>query len=328
MAARKKRAAGKRRAAWKRRWVTAAAAAGLVTLLAGCGSSGAPAASKAPATTNTPATTHAPATTTTPAPTTPAPTTPAPTTPATTPAPGAATLAAAYAATTRTRSARVSYRVAVAERTQAVNVTGGGVVGYHPEAAQIAIHTAIASQSVTLQERLIGNAVYVQLPVAARARFGASWLEISGLSGGASSTTGIDPSQTLALLEAGSSGIRRVGPAIVGGVPTIRYAATLQVAEALPGKPAFVQKAIRTFESSTGLTGLPVDVWIDQAGRVRQLSEDFGVPATATGAAAPLAGASFHIMMDLSDFGVPVHVTVPPISSIRRIDARRLLAGG
>jgi hypothetical protein len=57
---------------------------------------------------------------------------------------------------------------------------------------------------------------------------------------------------------------------------------------------------------------IPVDVWVDGAGRVRRETMSFSYGKA-------LRGAQMAMTMNFSDFGSPVTVTVPPADQVQDV---------
>jgi hypothetical protein len=101
-----------------------------------------------------------------------------------------------------------------------------------------------------------------------------------------------DPARWLRFLDE-LADVHREGRARVDGVVTTRYGGTIDLTE---------ERA-----SATGAR-TDLDVWIDGAGRVRRLV-----------VAIPGARGPVLVRADLTDFGVPVHVTAPSPSEVLHI---------
>jgi len=127
-----------------------------------------------------------------------------------------------------------------------------------------------------------------------------------------------NPANALDLLRSAGS-VQTVGPdTLPGGVQTTRYTATIDLAKAagLVGGPA--PEAVQQLIAQGGPSTIPVDVWIDANGLVRQLKVDQTV---GTGADA----ATVHLNLGLSDYGTtPVNVAAPP--SADTLDVTGLLS--
>jgi hypothetical protein len=146
-----------------------------------------------------------------------------------------------------------------------------------------------------------------------------------------------DPSQFLSYLRASSGAVVSLGSEKVDGVATTHYSATLQLShilEHLPGnQQAAAKAALEQLGSSTsGMGGIPANVWVDGQGRVRRMQMSFGGSAASTGApagiggAASAAGISGSITIDYKSYGAVPAIVPPPASQV--FDASSLAAGG
>jgi hypothetical protein len=122
-----------------------------------------------------------------------------------------------------------------------------------------------------------------------------------------------NPADMLQALKAvGSS--RKVGSENLNGVATTHYRATIDPKKALDRIPDKQSAgALEQMLSSSGLSAIPIDVWIDSAGRVRRESMKFSANGT-----------SMDMTISFTRFGVPVDTTPPPDDQV--LDAGSLLA--
>ncbi len=90
-----------------------------------------------------------------------------------------------------------------------------------------------------------------------------------------------------------------LGEQTINGVKTTHYAVVVDIAKLpadLPGKDSLV---------ASGLTTLPLDLYVDDQGRPIQVSEDFKVQ-----------GQQVKSLVNVSDYNKPVTVTAPPASQV------------
>lgn len=185
----------------------------------------------------------------------------------------------AYTTTMAAKTADVSLTETVESDNQTVAVKAAGVEELDGKLAQMTVSVPNVG---TLQERIIGTALYIQVPRSERSRLtlGSPWAQLDldqvvQTETGASLTQMTDASQTagqyLVYLAGISSGsVEDMGPALVRGVPTTEYAATVNLNEVAAREPAF-KAAVQTFETELGPSQFPVTVWLDATGRLRQL---------------------------------------------------------
>jgi hypothetical protein len=153
-----------------------------------------------------------------------------------------------------------------------------------------------------LRSQIPGHKAWISLNLnrIAKAKLGASLSQLSS-----SSQT---PTQTFSYLESVSNHVRQVGRTTVGGVTTTKYDATISLTKTAGTKTPQVKAAIAKLESELHRSSLPVQVWIDNQHRVRQISYQLSVPVA--------GGKTSHIDLTLgvSSYGVPVTVKAPPAS--------------
>lgn len=100
-----------------------------------------------------------------------------------------------------------------------------------------------------------------------------------------------------------------LGAEAVNGVDAHHYAVAIDLDKAMaslpPDEKARAEQGLAVFGVDRLL---PVDVWITDAGLPVRTVFDVGRE--------PGSPLSFHIQMDLADFGTPVHITAPPADQV------------
>jgi hypothetical protein len=156
------------------------------------------------------------------------------------------------------------------------------------------------------------------LPGGTRLTGGKPWLKLDlshsvGAAGVTSLPTASDPTQFVDYLRAVSSAAGSKRTQGVQGVPTAHYTATIDLdrypALAPASQRAAVQRSVTMLESSLGSHKLPVDVWIDAHGLVRQISVNFGECVSRT-------RFRFAMTLELYDFGPQSTPTIPDSKSV------------
>jgi hypothetical protein len=109
-----------------------------------------------------------------------------------------------------------------------------------------------------------------------------------------------DPSQIFNQLRSHLTGVTLLGHQIVDGTPTAHYEGrdTWQIPKDISGSPAAIQ--------------VTVNVWVDQAGMVRQLEMAAQTPALSINKAPTLPAETSTTTMRFFDFGEPVNIQAPP----------------
>jgi hypothetical protein len=115
-----------------------------------------------------------------------------------------------------------------------------------------------------------------------------------------------DPSQHLLWLTALDPAVSRIAEEEVRGVRTTRYRAAVDLGrlerQAPPGKEAEWGAYVQMLRDGLGLEFIPVEVWVDDDGRVRRLQHELGFAD----------GRRAAVTTELSDFGVDVSAKAPP----------------
>lgn len=140
-----------------------------------------------------------------------------------------------------------------------------------------------------------------------------------------------DPSQILEYLRAAGS-VEEVGTEEVRGVETTRYKGVIDLDQAAELAPADlrdqVRQSIEQLKKQTGLTELPVDVWIDGDGLPARIQYSFEGSIAAAVTGADTEGFTTIFSMELYDWGTEVSVEPPPASEVTDISELAQLGVG
>jgi hypothetical protein len=133
--------------------------------------------------------------------------------------------------------------------------------------------------------------------------------------------TGEDRSKMLDILRAASGDVETVGSEELHGVATTHYRATVDLAEYEKFLPESQRdeagSMVDEMLEQLGSTELPVDVWLDEQGLVRQLEMSFSAPQPGTSESVEAT-----VMFELWDYGEDVEVELPPADDV--VDAATL----
>jgi hypothetical protein len=91
--------------------------------------------------------------------------------------------------------------------------------------------------------------------------------------------------------------VDRQGTQLLDRVETTQYAVTLNN-----------QAATSSLRSTMGPSG-PLQLWVDSQGRIRQIRSTFAIKQVGT----------LILTLDYTNFGIPVHVTIPPSSEVETV---------
>ncbi len=224
----------------------AAASAGAIVALAGCGSSSGPSAGSSGAS----------------------------------PTSSLQDVQSAYTSTVGQKSAKLSLVEHLNVGGHALTINGAGAESFADK--KFTLTTTVAGQQIEIRE--LGQVLYEKLPAAASSHLpgGKPWISVNlntlvqHLTGASLSELEAgqqeDPANTLSYLkQASASGLHRVGTATVRGVPTTEYTATIDLNKVAAAQPGAVAKAIKAEEKSLGTSSYPISVWVDANHLVRQL---------------------------------------------------------
>ena len=183
--------------------------------------------------------------------------------------------------------------------------------------------TSAASGQATIRIVVDGPVIYEKLPPGALGeqapkpwiKFDLSRTPLGALAGGDPSSA--DPTEALALLGA-TSPPTDVGRDTVRGVTCRHYRTTVDLAKVVSALPADTRDELaavgKAFESRT----FPVDVWIDDAGRLRKMTFTARLTPASVGASSG-AAPTMTETVEYFDFGTPVRLSLPPAGQVTDI---------
>jgi hypothetical protein len=133
-----------------------------------------------------------------------------------------------------------------------------------------------------------------------------------------------DPTQGLGMVR-GADDVVKIGADTIRGVQTTHYQLNVDLDKAIAGAPTpEAHDAMQKLSNLYTVRKLPVDIWLDDQGRVRRFQESLNsgmirLPNELLTKGDPFAG---HVTLtyDLYDFGRPVDVTLPPASETADIN--------
>jgi hypothetical protein len=128
------------------------------------------------------------------------------------------------------------------------------------------------------------------------------------------SLAGTDPRDIFGMLKAVSGPIEAVGTDEIRGVETSHYRATIDTAKLEKLVPAAQRQSLGGFDQSvqqSGLTEIPLEIWIDSEQRVRKLSVDVDGKQPGT----PMAMKA-SLVVELYDYGKALDLDLPPADQV------------
>jgi len=184
--------------------------------------------------------------------------------------------------------------------------------------------------TLQMTELFKASAIYIGSPLfAGRLPGGARWMRLDvarvqqamGLDPSSLTSGGTNPAQYLQYLRDAGGGSTVVGHALVRGVPTTQYAGSLDLLKAAESQPgadrAKLRAAFQKLISATGLSSVPVEVWVDGHGLVRKIAI-----AISTNMAGQQIKAS--VVTEYHDFGPTASIAAPASSEVFDVTGQAL----
>ena len=207
---------------------------------------------------------------------------------------------------------------------QSIPIKGNGAIDMKNQRMRMSMSIPVPGFGSMQTDALFdGNVLYMHLPdaLAQKIPLGKSWMKLdvaalakkSGVDLGqlSQANQGNPADMVQALKAVGSS--RNLGSENIGGVATTHYRATIDPKKALEQIPDKQSAGmLKQMLGTSGVSTIPLDVWIDRSGRVRRESIKFSA-----------AGTSMDMTISFTRFGVPVDTTPPPADQV--LDAGALL---
>ncbi|MEV6366345.1 LppX_LprAFG lipoprotein [Micromonospora musae] len=153
--------------------------------------------------------------------------------------------------------------------------------------------------------RMIGTAVYVEIPEAERASAdGKRWMKLDLAAAGAPAGMDfskqfedVDPTKQVKTLLA-TEGVKVVGEETVNGARTVHYSVTAPVATYLGQVDAKMRPQVEEQLAKQGVKEVTIDLWADEQYRPRRMHVVMGTVTELTA--------------DYTDYGKPVNIETPP----------------
>ncbi len=187
-----------------------------------------------------------------------------------------------------------------------------------PASALGVLHTS----SLQFTELFAKNVIYLESPLlAGRLPGGARWMKLDlgqvvqglGLDPQSLSSGQSNPAQDLEYLKADGGTVTRVGTETLRGAMTTHYRGTIDLAKAAEklgsANPALLKASIEQLTAEMGTKKIPVEVWVDSRDRVRRMT--LAVGETSSG-----EHVGVSIMLELFNFGATPAVNVPSGSEV------------
>ncbi|MEV3972995.1 hypothetical protein AB0K68_33485 [Streptomyces sp. NPDC050698] len=237
---------------------------------------------------------------------------------------GTRAVRSAYDRTAEEDTAKVKLRVRTSAQGAAQTATGQGTVDLDDGDSVM----TLTAQGQRIEQRVIDQVLYQKLPKG-QAPGGKPWIKIDLGKVVAQQGTGdqsmSDPAQSAAYAKAiTDKDVTKKGTATIGGVETTHYRVSVDVAKLPNGD---------TLRKQVGPT-LPMDVWLDDEGRMRRQQIDMTVKAPAaakqrssTDASSAPEKVTVRTVMDFTDFGTEVDADAPPAGQVTDMTGKVLEQG-
>lgn len=235
---------------------------------------------------------------------------------------GTTEVRAAYDKTAEAESARMTIRMKLTAEGQTITSDGKGVL----DLAEGDSVMTVTAQDQSIEQRVVDQVLYQKSPDQ-KAPGGKPWIKIDLKKVAAQQGMGNqqigDPAQTAAYAKAiTDKDVKKVGTEKVDGADTTHYKVSVDVSK-LPGGDQMSKQLGPT---------LPMQVWLDDEGRLRKQQIDMTVKAPASASAKPDAGASpqqlkMTTVMHFSDFGTEVDAEAPPTGQVTDMTDQALQGG-
>lgn len=235
----------------------------------------------------------------------------------------AAQVRQAFVTTVTAGPARVGVDVRTSVAGQDVAVTGDGVVDVRAQAADLTLALPTIGQLHTV---ILGGTAYAQLPpmFAMFVPGGKQWASVNldqlsrlqfGTALSALGSTG-NPFELLRYLDGVRDDAREVGREPIEGVETTRYAAAIDLDATPAAQDPATRPAVDRLRAVLGTAVLPVEVWVDEDGYLRQVRQTVAAASTGGGPATQSA-----TTVTFREFGVDTQIAPPPPAQVTDLSA-------
>ncbi|MFJ8595251.1 hypothetical protein [Streptomyces sp. NPDC093598] len=236
---------------------------------------------------------------------------------------GTQAVRSAYDRTAEEDTAKVKLRVRTSAQGATQTANGQGAVDLDDGDSVM----TLTVQGQQIEQRVIDQVLYQKMPKG-QAPGGKPWIRIDLRKVAAQQGTGdrsmSDPAQSAAYAKAiTDKDVTKKGTATIDGVRTTQYRVSVDVAELPNGG---------TLRKQVGPT-LPMDVWLDDEGRMRRQQIDMTIkaPAATRQSSADASSAPEQVtvrtVMDFTDFGTEVEADEPPAGQVTDMTGKALEQG-
>ncbi|MFI0269484.1 hypothetical protein [Streptomyces luteogriseus] len=236
---------------------------------------------------------------------------------------GTRAVRSAYDRTAEEDTAKVRLRVQTSARGASQTANGQGAVDLDDGDSVM----TVTVQGRQIEQRVIDRVLYQKMPKG-QAPGGKPWIKIDlgkvAARQGTDNASMSDPAQSAAYAKAiTDKDVTEKGSATVNGVRTTHYRVSVDVAGLPDGD---------TLRKQVGPT-LPMDVWLDDEGRMRRQQIDMTVKTpqatqrSSSDASSAPEEVTVRTVMDFTDFGTEVEADAPPAGQVTDMTGKALEQG-
>ncbi|MEU0005355.1 hypothetical protein ABZ079_13955 [Streptomyces sp. NPDC006314] len=218
----------------------------------------------------------------------------------------------AYRRTVAADTAKMTVTSKVVAEGQALTAHGSGVAGLKDGTSRV----TLTSQGTTVEQRVVDGVVYQKPSGKQRGTVpgGKTWTKIDlarlARNGSAGRSQVSDPAEPVRYLKGvGSEDVTRIGTQTLDGTRTTHYRVSVPVSALSRGNAGQEQELRRQL----GKSSLPLDLWLDEQGRLRQESVRLTLhPLKQRTPGRENAAVTSTTVLRFSDYGTDVQVSAPP----------------
>jgi hypothetical protein len=244
-----------------------------------------------------------------------------------------ALIAASADTTTEAGSAKTSMQMHMETPQGEIDMDADGAFDFDSKLGRMTMHMTVPGAPGPMDIEMVFQnlVIYMKYPAIAELPGSKPWIrmdlekmgketgmDLGALTQGANN----DPSQALDYLR-GVSDVEVVGEEEVRGAPATHYKGEIDFDKVVSQAPADLQERIKAsidlLKDSIGGSTIPVEVWIDEEGRVVRMVQDISFTEGAQ------KGSTMSMTAEFFDFGTPVKITTPPASQV--MDLQELMGG-
>ncbi|HET6858693.1 MAG TPA: hypothetical protein VFH94_16590 [Streptomyces sp.] len=223
---------------------------------------------------------------------------------------GTAAVRTAYEKTADADTARMKLTTRTSAGGKSVTADGQGVIDLGEGDSEM----TLTAEGQKIEQRVVEGILYQKLPKEQQAKVPGKkpWIKIDlkkaaqqGGAGGESQAS--DPADSAGFAKGVTDkDVKKVGSEKVGGTDTTRYRVVVDVDKLAADDPAKAEQ----MKKQIGPT-LPMDVWLDDGGRIRRQQLDMEIKAPKDAAAKGPQKANVRTVIEFSDFGTELEVEAP-----------------